>query len=307
VGGVALRDAVNDATVSTTPDEVHDRSEVLTGAVYRLFVDILGYLRRQNSEHALERAGLAMGTFLARSTDYTPENRMTLEDVGQAYLKVDKEFFGGRYRDRLVDEFMRREIFDAGSLARWLAHEAAVPGLRLAPGKSERDAAEFVRRNLDRLAVGPDFGLAVQSVTRDERFHQTIVRVQLTLGRDAGAVPLANHGILVFRADGTLADYHAPLAPDISQAEGVALLDEARRLGLDGHGAPLSIVRAPDGHPTVEAHAMRGDALNVWVEAFTLDHPGGERRDVISPTWGDMGQRVLERAGVQLGGDDSSR
>ena len=30
---------------------------------------------------------------------------MTLEDVAKAYLKVDKEFFGGRYHAMLVDEF----------------------------------------------------------------------------------------------------------------------------------------------------------------------------------------------------------
>ena len=42
-------------------------------------------------------------------------------------LKADRELLGGRHRRLLVDESVRREIFDAQSLPQWLAHEAAVP------------------------------------------------------------------------------------------------------------------------------------------------------------------------------------
>jgi hypothetical protein len=45
---------------------------------------------------ALTQAGEIMGAFLVYSTDYTPENSMSLEDVGKAYLKVGKEFYDGR-------------------------------------------------------------------------------------------------------------------------------------------------------------------------------------------------------------------
>ena len=88
----AMRDAVNDATVSTTEDEVHDRSEVLTGALYRLFVTIYNEARRRSPERALEQAGATLGIFLMHTTDYTPENQMTLEDVGKAYLKARSRF-----------------------------------------------------------------------------------------------------------------------------------------------------------------------------------------------------------------------
>src|SRR5437016_10887694 len=114
--GTGLRDAFHDKKVSDTSDDVHDRSEVLTGALYRLFVSIYGELKRQNRERALEEAGAIMGTFLTGAADYTPENTLTLEDVGKAYLKVDKEFFGGRFHDRIVAELTRREIFDADSV-----------------------------------------------------------------------------------------------------------------------------------------------------------------------------------------------
>jgi len=301
-----LRDAVNDATVATTSPELHDRSEVLTGALYRLFVSLYDDLQRRGAERALDEAGAIMGTFLTRATDYTPENTVTLEDVGKAYLKLDKELLRGRLRPQLVDEFIRREIFNAASLTQWLAHEAEIPDLRLPPERSAREVDQFVRRNLGLLGIGPGFGLIVQSVIRDDR-QQTIVRVQLTQGRGAGAVLLNNHGILVFRANGTLADYHSPLPPDLAaHADAAALLDQARRVGLHAHG-PLSVVRKRDGRPTVEARVVRGDGMAVWVEAFTLDNPRGERREVVSRIWGGERQAArLERAGVVLSIDQLS-
>src|SRR5262249_1832121 len=131
--GTGIRDAFQDKTVSTTSDEVHDRSEVLTGAAYKLFCQVFSDLSQtgMSALDALQRAGNVMGVFLVRSTDHTPENEMSLEDVGKAYLKVDKEYFGGRYRDFLDGEFRRREIFTANSLADFDAHEAALPQLTL--------------------------------------------------------------------------------------------------------------------------------------------------------------------------------
>jgi hypothetical protein len=87
--GTGLRDAFHDKNVSDTSPEIHDRSEVLTGALYDLFLNIYGGLRRDHGPAgALKRAGRILGTFLVRVADFTPENRMTLEDVAKAYLKV---------------------------------------------------------------------------------------------------------------------------------------------------------------------------------------------------------------------------
>jgi len=279
--GVPLRDAVNDKKVSDTDDEVHDRSAVLTGAVYRLFVSIVAQ-GHGNPMRALVEAGEILGVFLTHATDYTPENRMTLEDVGKAYLKVDKEHYDGAYHAILVDELTARELFGADSVRQWLAHEASLPNLRLKDRASFKDVNDLVQDNLDRLGITPGFGLALQSVTRDERFKQTIVRVQLTEGSGRGALPLDNHGILVFRANGRLADYHKPI-PDATPPDAGGLISLARRLALDRHGVPLSIVRKPDGRLTVEARVIRGTGINSWMEAFTLDNPRGERREVITP------------------------
>jgi hypothetical protein len=306
--GGGFRDAVNDTRVSTTSEEVHDRSQVLTGAAYRIFLSVYAQRRRQvgSLDKALQEAGEVMGTFLVRAADYTPENTMTLEDVAKAYLKVDKELFAGRYHARLVQEFTRRELVDASSVAEWLAHEAAVPNLRLQVRSSEQRLVELIQTNLDRLGIGPDFGLRLQSVVQDNRFRQTIVRVQLTLGRGSSAVPLDNHGILVFRENGTLADYHPPLPADVLvQARALSAIAEAGRLGLDRHGVPVSITRGADGQVTAEAQVMRGDGMRVWMDVFSLENPGGERREIIERGYGGAHHADrLRSAGIVLSADD---
>lgn len=292
--GTAMRDAFHGKKVSDTSDEVHDRSEVLTGAAYNLFVTVYSRLKNQSGMSemsALREAGEIMGIFVMRSTDYTPENTMTLEDIAKAYLKVDKEFYDSQYRDVLVSEFIKREIFDESSEAEWMEHEASVPDLKLLSGSSDQDIEQLVQSNPEKLRIGPDFGLKMQSVTRDRRFRQTIVRVQLTDERGDDAELFDNHGILVFRKDGTLAEYFTPLpengglhAQMQTQAKARTLMTKARQLNIDQHGAPLSIVRRADGRLTVEARAMRSKGFYSWVEAFTLEHPEGERRQIIIPT-----------------------
>ncbi len=297
--GTGIRDAFHDKKVSDTSDQVHDRSEVLTGAAYKLFLTIYSKLKSEHgAEEALWEAGQIMGIFLARAADFTPENQMTLEDVAKAYLKVDKEFYGGRYHAALVEEFTRREIFDANSVSEWLAHEAATPALQLPWRSPDHKVEELVQANLDKLGIGSNFGLKLQSVTRSNLLGpaiglaQTIVRVQLTRGRGDGAILLDNQGILVFRANGTLANYHSPLPPDdlasllpdaFSQAQATAMLGQASQLSLDQHGAPLSLVRGPDGQLTVESRVMRGEGINAYMEVFTLDNPRGQRREIVLP------------------------
>lgn len=303
--GTGIRDAFHDKKVSDTDEEIHARSEVLTGATYKLFLTIYDGLRRgHGNEEALRQTGQIMGFFLLRAADYMPENQVTLEDVAKAYLKVDKEFFGSRYHAALVDEFTRRELFDVHSEREWQAHEAALPPFWLHPQWADERIELALQTNLDKLGLGPAFGLKLQSVTRlhpTKQFGpvlpmrgpaQTIVRVQLTQGRGPTAQLLDNHGILVFRANGNLSDYHMPLLPagqaawlpDVFvQTQALNLLGEAARLRLDDHGVPLALVRQPNGQWTVEAHVLRGEGLNTWMEVFTPNNLRGERREVVLP------------------------
>ena len=304
-----LRDAFHDKKVSDTSSEVHDRSEVLTGAAYKLFLLVYGQLRNEGLGEvaALEKAADTMGTFLVGCTDFAPENGMEFVDVAKAYLKVDKERFGGRYHAFLVDEFLKRELLTAGSLNDWLAHESQVPDLMLPRRVSDKTVSKIVQSNLDELGIGPEFGLALQSVTHDGRSGYTIVRVQLTEGREGDAALFDNHGILTFRADRTLADYHSPIPQSsvmqtlsaLSQNRIQTLVGQARLRGLDRRGAPLSIVPDSGGRLTVEARVLRGDAMRCHVVAYTLTNPQGERREVITPT---IPRRIegLQPSGAQI-------
>jgi hypothetical protein len=159
--GTGIRDAFNNKKVSDTTTEVHERSEVFTGAVYKVFTLIYDELKndqRRDEHTALAEAGDIIGVFLTHSTDYTPEDTMTLEDVAKAYLKVDKELYSGRYRNLFAPAFTTREIFDADSVAEWMAHEEAIPNLRLPQNPSDRNIDRLVQANLDKLGIGPDFG-----------------------------------------------------------------------------------------------------------------------------------------------------
>jgi len=287
------RELFNDKKVSDTDDEVHDRSEVLTGALYKIFTLIYDDLRKRkglDDREAMMQAGEIMGTFLTHTTDYTPENDLTLEDVGKAYLKVDKELYGGRYQSWFVDEFTRREIFDQNSVNEWTAHEAAVLDLRLPKKASEKNINKLVQANLDKLGIPPVYGLLLQSVTRDERFGTTMVRVQVR--RVSDGMVFDNEGILTFRSDNALADYYTPL-PEFAtsqmreQSYGhlEALVSQAKLLGLDSHGGLLSIVRGENGLLTVEARVLRVKGINCWADVYSLEHPEGQRREVIIPTF----------------------
>src|SRR5262249_43251770 len=276
--GTGIRDAFQDKTVSSTSDEVHDRSEVLTGAAYKLFCQVFSDLSQtgMSALDALQQAGNVMGVFLVRSTDHTPENEMSLEDVGKAYLKVDKEYFGGRYRAFLDGEFRRREIFTDHSLADFDAHEAALPQLTLTE-KTVPAANRLIQANLDQLGMPPEFGLRLQSYTVDSQGRQ-IVRVQLTKGRGAGAQRLDDHGVLVFRCDGSLMDYHGPLAGGFGAAPALDLIRRAEQLRLDRHGASLALVRTANGQLGIEARLPEGQGASSFLQVFSLDHPQGQRR-----------------------------
>ena len=291
--GTGLRDAFNDKKISDTTEEVHNRSEPLTGAVYRLFLAVFDEQRRSlRDEDALREAGRIMGAFVLHATDYTPENQLVLDDVAQAYLKVDKEFFAGRYHEMLVNEFTRRELFNENSVRDWQSHEEALPQLWLPGWSTDTDVAAFVEQHQNLLAPGSDFGLKLQSVTRlsGDAQGRTVVRVQLTHGRGADATPLNNQGIMVFRANGDLADYHSPIpgehghlaGPDQNlRANAAAAIVKARQARLHLYGVPLSLVRRADGSISAEAHVLRGEGLNTHMIVFTAENPGGERREIL--------------------------
>src|SRR5690606_1645088 len=79
--GTGLREAFPNKKVSTTSPEYHDRSEVLTGAAYKVFVQIYNdhLLEGLDPVDAVMKSADIMGTLLVRAADYTPENTMSLK------------------------------------------------------------------------------------------------------------------------------------------------------------------------------------------------------------------------------------
>jgi hypothetical protein len=203
----------------------------------------------------------------------------------------------------LVNEFTRRELFDEAALRDWLAHEDALPRLWLPSWSTDKEVAKFIELNQDRLGTAPDFGLKLQSVTRLNGAGQgrMIVRVQLTQGRGADAMPLSNHGILVFRANGDLADYHSPVPGGVDgpgsdkYSRAQAAIGQARQARLHLRGVPLSLVRKADGSLSAEAQILRGEGLNAYVEVFTPENPAGERREILhSPLSPAQSRRIAD-------------
>lgn len=294
--GTALRDGFHEKTISDTSEEVHDRSEVLTGAAYKVFVRVYQDLVETHAPaQAITIAADMMQTMLLRAAEHTPENSLTLEDVGKAYLKVDKEYFGGQYAEVWNEEFTKREVFQLptqpdpdrpalfemptrASVTEWLAHEDALPKLVLSPKNPSPAAAEaLVKASLSKLGIGAGLDLKLQSHEVDDRGQQ-IVRVQLTDERSGKSQPVGNHGVMVFRKDGSLMDYHSPLPPGMTSERAAALIDRGRGQGLDAHGAPMSLVRDEAGGFTVKSFVPVSEKAPLGVLDFTefsLEHPKG--------------------------------
>jgi hypothetical protein len=277
--GTGLRDSFHNKTVENTSDEYHDRSEVLTGAAYKVFQRVYTQMRQEGvgELEAVQQSAAVMGTFMARVADHTPENSMTFEDVAKAHLTVDKEYFGGKYGHLWTEQFTRRGMFTETSVAEHKAHLAKVPKLTL-EGNTPEAVSDFLQKNLKALGVGKDFGLTLQSHHVDAEGRQ-VVRVELTDGRGEDAKALGNHGVMVFRQDGSLMDFQRPLPAGLTNEKAKELLTQARKAGLDTHGAPLAFAAREQGGFTVHAVAHEGGKLDGHLREYSLDAPGGKTHD----------------------------
>ncbi len=299
--GGALRDAVNTLKVSDTSTQFHERSEVLTGAAYQVFQGVFQGLVQEGRApaEALREAGNVMGTFLMRTTQHTPENAMTLEDVGKAYLKVDQEYFGGKYRALLEGELTTRGILTPASLKAHAAHEAMTPKLVLTD-RSREGTSKLLKDHQEQLNLGGGFGGKLTSFHTDD-LGQTVVRFQLERG---GAVA-NNHAVMVFRADGSLMDYQNPMPASLEPAKAAALLDQARSLGLHRQGT-LQLVERPEGGFTVQAVREERRGSDPHLQVFTLENPRGARAEyfhverarehLVPPALLSQGTRILTAA-----------
>lgn len=292
--GDALRDMINDKTVTNTSNEFHDRAEVLNGAVYDVFVGVYNDLRDGGltDDQALKEAGEIMGKLNVRACDHTPENFMTQEDVCKGYLSADQELNGGRYHDLLVKNFAARGLIDDTTEGEWSQHQANLPNLHLPSHVSvEKAVADLVKDSQGKLGVGPELGYKVQSIETTKE-GEKIVRLTLT-DKQPGKKEqeLANNALLVFRKDGTLAEFQPAIPEGLSQFQVVAMMEEARKAGLDQKGV-IGLVPNPPPPPTKEdpyPAAPGGYTVQVVKEftdkadphlmVYDLKHPEGVRRE----------------------------
>lgn len=291
-----MRDAFHQKKVSNTSEQFHARSEVLTGASYAIFQGIYQQQRSSGvaSEAAITAAANVMGKFLAKTTEHTPENSMTLEDVAKAYLTVDREYFGGRYQSILVPELERRELLvrpavdpsrpgaplPRSSFEQWKAQQAALPRLAIASATDRPALERLLQGSAARLGVPRGFNLSLQSHQTNADGYQ-VVRVELTRGRGSAAQPVANHGVLVFRKDGSLVDFQSPWPQGLDARAALGLLSQAKDAGLTQKGKP-GFVRNAQGQWTVQAIATAGDPrakrLDLHHRIYSLEEPQG--RDI---------------------------
>lgn len=282
--GTGIRDAFQDLKVSNTTPEVHDRSQVLTGASYKIFQSVYqSELAKGHSQlDAMQAAGNVMGTLNTRATEHVPFDTMSLEDVGKAWLKVDKEYFGGKYGTVIADELKRREIFDDGSVNEFKAHEAALPRLSTWGQVNDDAMNSLIKNNLSKLGVGPGYDLEVTNHELDDKGGQVVhVRLRQLQGKGKDPIELDNDGILTFRPDGSLMDYQSPLPPGATTKDLGPVLDAGRAAGVDQHGVPMGVRRQQDGTLTAVAFYMKpGDVGSTGlgstqVDTWSLDDPKG--------------------------------
>ncbi len=277
-GKEGLRDALNELRVSDTGEGFHERSQVLTGAAYWVFQGIAEAWRKEGKSpaDAVREAGKTMGLFLVRSADHTPENSMTLEDVGKALLKVDKEYFSGNYRELWTAELTWREILTSRALEEWQAHEDSLPKLVLPAEASQEEADAMLRGSLEELGIDPPFALRLQSHQRDKKGRRFL---RVGLMRNGPSATLGNHGILSFRTDGSLMDWLSPLPHALTAGTAMELLKKAEDLGLDRLEGALSLVPTEDGGHTVQVvHECRTEG-DPHLMVHTLENPRGARHE----------------------------
>src|SRR5262249_6818120 len=111
------------------------------------------------------------------------------------------------------------------------------------------------------------------------------------------------HGILVFRPDGSLMDYHGPLPSGFSSALALQRINQAEELGLHQHGLPLTLVQRADGQLQIEARLLRANGIDSFLQVFSLDHPNGVQRAIGRADAEDL-KTFLHKGAVILTADD---
>lgn len=126
--GRPLRDLTNTRTMADAPNEPHDLSEVLTGALYSMLVKLheeaiaerlsaVPSSRFSASGFALNSAANRLKRLAFRGLDYLPPGEVSFADYGRAIVAADTSSNPGDHhlRDRAKEAFVEREIVASGA------------------------------------------------------------------------------------------------------------------------------------------------------------------------------------------------
>lgn len=126
--GRPLRDLTNARTMADAPNEPHDLSEVLTGAMYSMLVklheeaiaerqSVVPSSRFSASGFALNSAANRLKRLAFRGLDYLPPGEVSFADYGRAIVAADTSSNPGDHhlRDCAKEAFVAREIVASGA------------------------------------------------------------------------------------------------------------------------------------------------------------------------------------------------
>jgi hypothetical protein len=171
-----------------TPEEPHLLSEVLSGALYRVFAHLHEQYRAQSaagdvsefsaSGRALFIAGEHFKRLVLRSLDYLPPGEVSFADYGRAILASDQASYPARSagREMLVAEFCRRHVVaDAAELH--VATDVDLPAVRSLDmdvlATSDWAAYDFANRERAVLGIPPGVHFRVRPRLRARKDYWT--------------------------------------------------------------------------------------------------------------------------------------
>ncbi|MCP5048955.1 MAG: hypothetical protein GY940_17425 [bacterium] len=105
-----LRNADNDLKMSDVSNQVHDISQVLTGAVYDILADIFDDYKKPDSyDHAetLFRVGKHMTSLVILSILQGPGENATYKDIAEKMIEIEPV---EKWKEFIKEEFTKREI-----------------------------------------------------------------------------------------------------------------------------------------------------------------------------------------------------
>lgn len=108
-----LRNAFNTLTLSQVGNEVHDISQVFTGAIYRILADLFATRRdpqKRDDAETLHETGAYLGKLLVQALKSSPDEDATFADVAVALMEAADNEGDSDFAKLVKAEFVSREV-----------------------------------------------------------------------------------------------------------------------------------------------------------------------------------------------------